>query len=286
MKLLKKVSDKKRRGHLAILVILLVFGFVSCATAPAADDYVDKDKWNLVWADEFSGWSIDSEKWAFDLGGHGFGNHELQYYTNGDNAFVRWGKLVIEARKEKHKGNPYTSAKLWTKGKASWRYGKIAVRAKLPKGQGIWPAVWMLPKDPYAMKWPAGGEIDIVELVGQAPHVVHGTLHYGEPHEFHGGKYTLEEGDFSDDFHVFTIEWEPGRITWFVDGEQYYTRTEWFSNDMYNRKEYEFPAPFNKEFMLILNVAVGGEWPGPPDNTTEFPQRMVVDYVRVYKQAN
>lgn len=269
-----------KRIALALLFVTVVF---SCTTQDVTD-YVDQEKWELIWSDEFDGRSIDREKWTYDIGGHGFGNHELQYYTNEkENAYVRGGKLTIKAKKEKYKGNPYTSAKLWTKGLASWTYGKFVARMKLPKGQGIWPAFWMLPKDPYAMKWPAGGEIDIMEIIGQAPGSLHGTLHFGEPHEYHGGTYELEEGDFSDDFHIFAIEWEEGKITWYVDGIPYYSRTEWFSNDMYYKNQYDYPAPFNKDFMLILNLAVGGQWPGRPDETTDFPQTLEVDYVRVYK---
>jgi len=268
-----------------LLILLTGLLFASCTSLPPdAPDYVDADQWELVWNDEFNGREVDKDKWAYDLGGHGFGNYELQYYTNGENAEVKGGRLIIEARKEKYKGNPYTSAKLWTRGKAAWTYGKFAIRAKLPKGQGIWPAIWMLPKDPYAMKWPAGGEIDIMEVIGQAPGLLHGTIHYGDPHTFNTGTYTLAEGDFSDDYHVFSIEWEPGKISWFVDGQKYYERTQWFSNDMYYRKKYDYPAPFNKDFMLILNLAVGGEWPGPPDETTVFPQTMEVDFVRVYQK--
>ncbi|MDC7220849.1 MAG: glycoside hydrolase family 16 protein [Spirochaetales bacterium] len=259
--------------------------FAACQSPPPVEDYTTGEEWTLVWADEFDGSELDREKWSYDVGGHGFGNHELQYYTFEDNLQVKKGLLTIEARKEKYKGNPYTSSKIWTMGKAGWTYGRFVMRARLPQGQGIWPAFWMLPMDPYAMKWPAGGEIDIMEMVGHEPATIHGTVHYGDPHEYKGGKITLKEGQFSDDFHIFSIEWEPGKITWFLDGEPYYSQTEWFSKDLYNREEYAYPAPFDKDFMIILNLAVGGEWPGPPDSTTPFPQTLEVDFVRVYQKC-
>jgi beta-glucanase (GH16 family) len=266
-------------GFIGVLLILL-----SCS--PVETVMSIEDGYELVWQDEFSGWSLDDEKWALTLGGHGFGNRELQYYTNeSSNLKVRNGKLTITARREKYQGNLYTSAKIWTLDRAAFKYGIITARMKLPKGQGIWPAFWMLPKDPYEVRWPASGEIDIMELVGHLPNEVHGTLHFGEPHEFHGGKYVLPRGDFSEDFHEFSVKWEENKITWYVDGKPYYSREQWFSNDLYNRNEYEYPAPFDKEFMLILNVAVGGEWPGNPNDTTEFPQKMEVDFVRVYQKT-
>jgi beta-glucanase (GH16 family) len=161
-----------------------------------------------------------------------------------------------------------------------WLYGRLDIRAKLPFGRGIWPAIWMLPTNNIYGGWAASGEIDIVELLGQEPNVIYGTIHYGGswPKNVHSGdSYKLSEGNFSDEFHIFSLQWEPGEIRWYVDGEHYQTQTKWTTENGV------FPAPFDQSFHLILNVAVGGNWPGAPDETTTFPQRMMVDYVRVYE---
>ena len=248
--------------------------------------------WRLVWADEFDGDRVDPVKWEFQIGTgtdyglpEGWGNNELQYYTDRqDNAFVADGKLHIVAKKESYGRCSYTSARLRTLGKGDWTYGRFEIRAKLPKGKGIWPALWMLPTDNVYGGWAASGEIDIMELVGHEPNVVHGTLHYGGPwprNKSSGGSYRLAGGDFSQDFHVFALEWEPGEIRWFVDGELYLTLTQWYTE----AQGASFPAPFDQRFHLLMNVAVGGNWPGSPAPTTQFPQEMVVDYVRVYQAA-
>ncbi|HOM99144.1 MAG TPA: glycoside hydrolase family 16 protein [Acidobacteriota bacterium] len=248
--------------------------------------------WRLVWADEFDGDRVDPVKWEFQIGTGtdyglpaGWGNNELQYYTDRqDNAFVADGKLHIVAKKESYGRCSYTSARLRTLGKGDWTYGRFEIRAKLPKGKGIWPALWMLPTDNVYGGWAASGEIDIMELVGHEPNVVHGTLHYGGPwprNKSSGGSYRLAGGDFSQDFHVFALEWEPGEIRWFVDGELYLTLTQWYTE----AQGASFPAPFDQRFHLLMNVAVGGNWPGSPAPTTQFPQEMVVDYVRVYQAA-
>jgi beta-glucanase (GH16 family) len=193
--------------------------------------------------------------------------------------------LLIEARKEKFTGpdrsRDYTSARLRTLGKGDWKYGKIEVRAKLPKGKGIWPAIWMMPTDNRYGNWPSSGEIDIMELLGHEPGVIHGTLHYGDRVKRHlekGEKFTFSKGTFADEFHVFGLEWEEGKISWSVDGKVYQTQKDWHTRDA------GFPAPFDQRFHLILNVAVGGIWPGEPDEKTEFPCAMVVDWVRVYQR--
>jgi beta-glucanase (GH16 family) len=168
-----------------------------------------------------------------------------------------------------------------TKNKGDWKYGRFDIKAKLPYGQGIWPAIWMLPTEWKYGGWAASGEVDIVELLGHEPNRVYGTLHYGGewPNNVKSGSsFSLEYGTFSMDFHVFTLEWEPGEFRWYVDGTHYLTRNEWHSENG------QYPAPFDQYFHLLLNVAVGGNWPGYPDNTTVFPQQMKVDYVRVYKK--
>jgi beta-glucanase (GH16 family) len=240
--------------------------------------------WKLVWSDEFDGpdgSAVDATRWSFAAGGGGWGNGELEDYTNKlDNASIQGGALAIKAKKEEGKPSRYTSARLTTRGKGDWLYGRVEVRAKLPRGQGIWPAIWMMPTDATYGTWPASGEIDIMELLGHEPARVYGTLHYGNPHQQQGQHYDLAQGTFADDYHTFALEWEPGEMRWYVDGDRYQTLTEWHTSSTKG----VYPAPFDRRFYLILNVAVGGAWPGYPDATTIFPQAMLVDYVRVYQR--
>jgi beta-glucanase (GH16 family) len=174
--------------------------------------------WELIWSDEFEGTELDESRWSYQYGTgaseglSGWGNAELQYYTDRpQNIFVQDGKLHIVARQEAHGGMNYTSARIRSINKGDWRYGRFEIRAKLPKGQGLWPAIWMMPTDAVYGRWPASGELDIMELVGREADVVHGTIHYGPPHTYSGGSHTRSSGDFSDDFHTFAIEWEKGR---------------------------------------------------------------------------
>lgn len=254
---------------------------------PAADilipDNVEEvpEGWELVWNDEFTGTEIDRRKWGYDTGGTGFGNNERQYYSDeAENAYVQDGNLVIEARDDSYMGLPYSSAKLQTLVLAEWQYARIDIRARLPYGQGIWPAFWMLPARAKYGSWPASGEIDIMELLGDEPETVYGTLHYrsASGHQQSGTRYTLPEGTFADDFHVFSLIWETDSIRWYIDGMLVQEQTEWHTTAA------DYPAPFDQKFYLILNLAVGGNWPGYPDETTEFPQRLWVDYVRVYQR--
>lgn len=233
--------------------------------------------WQLVWSDEFDGAEIDRTKWTFDKGGHGWGNDELQYYTDrSENARIEDGCLIIEARQEAWQGRSYTSARLKTQGLHSWTYGRIEARIQLPFGQGIWPAFWMLGDKFSTSGWPACGEIDIMEYIGKEPAKIFGTLHGPG---YSGGRgvglsYSRDGLKFADDFHVYAVEWHPEDIRWFVDDELYLIVTpEMVSGDWV----YDHP------FFILLNVAVGGHWPGSPDATTIFPQVMRVDYVRVYK---
>ena len=241
--------------------------------------------WRLVWSDEFSqpaGSVPDSSKWAFDLGGDGWGNNELEYYTSRtNNARIEGGKLVIDARRETLGNREYTSARLLTKGKWSWQYGRIEARIQIPRGQGIWPAFWMMATNIDAVGWPDGGEIDIMENIGKEPQIVHGTIH-GPGYSGAGGvggQIVLPgNSKFADDFHLFAIEWETNRIRWFVDDTNYFTATP---ASLPKGSKWVFTTP---QF-LLLNLAVGGNWPGNPDDKTEFPQRMLVDYVRVYTKT-
>lgn len=249
-----------------------------------------QNEWQLVWRDEFNGSEINMDNWSYDLPTNGRYNGEIQSYTQ-NNAFIEDGSLVIEARKEditEPSGETYnySSGKLITKGKQNWTYGKVEVKAKMPTGQGIWPAIWMMPEDEqFYGTWPKCGEIDIMELLGQTPNKVYGTIHYGEPHKESQGTYLLPEGEsFGDDYYVYSMEWEPGEIRWYIDGVLFHTANDWYSNDSNNADDYTYPAPFDQDFFLIMNISVGGGWPGNPDDTTVFPQQMAVDYVRVYQK--
>lgn len=238
---------------------------------PAIDNQIPSlPGWKLVWNDEFKGTSLDMTKWSHEVNGDGGGNNELQYYTADlKNSHVDTGYLVITALKETYLGKEYTSARMRTKGKGDWKYGRFDIRAKLPYGQGLWPAIWMLPTDWVYGGWPASGEIDIMEMLGQETRKIYGTIHYGTTtHLQTGGNYTLPNGTFAGDFHVFTVEWDSLGMKWFVDGLEYFSASH--------------GTPFDQRFHILLNVAVGGNWPGSPDEFTTFPQSMIVDYVRVY----
>nr|UUZ04252.1 laminarinase [Candidatus Neomarinimicrobiota bacterium] len=242
--------------------------------------------YQLVWHDEFNDSTIDLNKWIFEVNAHGGGNNELQYYTDRPlNCYLRNGVLVIQALQEQYTGpdgpRDYTSARINTRLKGDWKYGWFEIRAKLPYGKGLWPAIWMMPTDSRYGSWPASGEIDIMELLGHEPNKVYGTIHYGGTYPIHlqsGKSYQLAGGSFAADFHTFALQWDSTSIKWYVDGILYQTQTSW------STQGYPYPAPFDQPFFLILNVAVGGNWPGNPDNTTSFPQRMEVDYVRIFQR--
>ena len=252
---------------------------------PGSDDgYITPTSYagmSLAWADEFNGTEIDLTNWTHELGASGWGNQELQNYTARPvNSYISNGQLVIEARKENFGGADYTSARMITMGKREFTYGRIDIRAKLPVGQGMWPALWMLGANFTSVGWPHCGEIDIMENVGFEPHTVHGTAHYGPPNSNQslnpsGNSYNIPAGQtFADEFHVYTIIWENNSIKWFVDDNQFHSITQSQIGGDYN---------FNNNFFFIFNIAVGGQWPGSPDASTVFPQRMFVDYVRVFQ---
>lgn len=238
--------------------------------------------WQLVWSDEFDGTQLNMNNWSYQIMGDG-GNNEWQYYTSRPaNSWVRDGYLTIQAKKEDYYAEGrtyhYTSARLRTAGKQDFLYGRMEARIKLPKGQGIWPAFWMMPTDSVYGGWAASGEIDIMESINQATSV-YGTLHYGGnwPENTSSGCSYSNETDYSQAFHVYAIEWDPAFFKWYVDGQLYCMKTNWWSSAG------QYPAPFDQPFHFILNVAVGGNWPGYPDTATIFPQSMDVDYVRVYQ---
>jgi beta-glucanase (GH16 family) len=270
-------------GGAAIIFMIAARTGAADATAQGAEA-----SWVLTWSDEFDGpdgSAPDAKKWTTETGGGGWGNSELEYYTaRRMNSRVEKGNLVIEALREKFTGpdgatREYTSARLKTGKLFAQKYGKFEARIRIPKGQGMWPAFWMLGDDIPTTGWPACGEIDIMENVGSEPATVHGTIHGPG---YSGGKslgapYAVSSGNVADDFHVFAVEWEAKEIRFYMDGQLYETRTP---ADLPAGTRWVFDHPF----YLILNVAVGGKWPRNPDASTKFPQQMLVDYVRVYSR--
>lgn len=241
---------------------------------------LDKEGWALVWNDEFSAEFIDSTKWEHEVNGDGGGNNELQFYTASiANSYIKDDFLVIKAISRNYKGKFYTSARLRSKDKGDWTYGRFDIRAKLPIQQGIWPAIWMLPTDWTYGSWPQSGEIDIMEIIGNKPSTLYGTIHFGDPwpnNKYVGGHVDLKQGTFADEFHVFSVEWKPDTIKWFLDDSLFAVRVP---SEVFPKR-----WPFDQRFHMILNLAVGGNWPGPPDENTTFPKYMYVDYVRVYQK--
>jgi beta-glucanase (GH16 family) len=255
----------------------------SSGAANGGNDGADRPGWKVAWSDEFDdakGTAVDASKWNMINKGDGFGNNELEYYTDRtDNAATDGdGNLVITAKKESYMGRDYTSARLESSGKFEREFGRFEARIRVPKGQGLWPAFWLLGNNIGSDGWPTCGEIDIMENVGKEPSIVHGSMHGpgysgGNPLT---GSYTLPNGaKLADDFHVFAIEWEMNVVRFYVDDQLYETR---MPSDVPAGKTWVYDHPF----YVILNVAVGGTWPGSPDGTTTFPQTMLVDYVRVY----
>ena len=280
--------------HIRAWIVSIAFLVVGCSIALAAQTAnipaASRDGWKLIWSDEFNGANgslPDSNKWGFATGGNGWGNRELEYYTaRAENAQLHGGYLIISANRETFTGSDgvrreFTSARLKTAGKFSQTYGRFEARLKLPVGQGIWPAFWLLGDDLPQVGWPKRGEIDIMELVGSDPSTVLGTIH-GPDYSGDKGistRFSLPKGKrFSDDFHLFAVEWEPNVIRFYVDETLYAKRTP---TDLPAGAKWVFDHPF----FIILNVAVGGNLPGPPDSSTRFPQTMIVDYVRVYVRA-
>lgn len=243
--------------------------------------------YNLLWNDEFSGDVLDETIWNYEPHEPGWTNQELQEYTvSTDNVFTRDGKLVIKAIKtEKNGADYYTSGKVTSQNKKDFTYGKVVASAKVPKGQGLWPAIWMMPQDEsFYGQWPKCGEIDIMEVLGSRVDTAYGTIHYGEPHAEQQGTYVLENETFADDFHEYSVEWEPGEMRFYIDGNLYHTVNDWFTA-LPDEDEKPYPAPFNQPFFVQMNLAVGGTWPGNPDETTDFDKaEFEIDYVRVYQK--
>ena len=281
-------GDTKKEGAETFTLNLssVVNGVIAKATGTGTirDDDEGGAFTNLVWSDEFDGPALNQSFWTFELGDGcaknlcGWGNNELQTYTSRpENISFEGGNMIITARKEALDGRQYTSVRIKTEGKKTFKYGRIEFRAKLPIGKGIWPAFWLLPQSNVFGGWPRSGEIDLMEYLGHEPNKVHGTVHYGPgPGSIQKtATYTLPSGNFNEGFHTFSVEWDVDVIRWYVDGTLFSTvNKSGFGGNNY---------PFNEEFFLIINMAVGGNWPGAPDANTVFPQQLVVDYVRVYQ---
>lgn len=263
----------------------VVIGSVAWGTTEVIAQQPPANRGKLVWSDEFDGDKLNYSKWECEINAFGGGNDELQLYTDRkENVRVENGSLVIEARKEavsiSGTERKYSSARVRSKNRGDWKYGRFDIRAKLPEGQGVWPALWMMPTDDKYGTWASSGEIDIMEMKGQEPSRVLGTLHFGASwpkNRFASGTFDLPRGKFSDDFHLFGFEWREGKMTWLIDDQPYQTMTKW------DTEAAPFPAPFNEPFHMIINVAVGGRFLGNPNDTTRFPAKLLVDYVRVYE---
>ncbi len=250
---------------------------------PPVEGYNYDGEWELFWSDEFdagAGEPINDEFWTCEVGGWGWGNAQAEHNTDRTENVVHTGDgtLAIIAREEEFEGNEYTSGRCNTNDKFEFTYGRVEARIDLPEGQGIWPAFWMLGADFPDTMWPDSGEIDIMEFLGHELGTVHGTVH-GPGYSGGGGigQAVRYEESLADDFHVFGIEWEPNVIRWYVDGEEYFQidPTDLFGSDWV----------FNDPFFMLINVAVGGNWPGYPDDTTVFPQEMLIDWIRVYQRG-
>lgn len=270
----------RNKYHYLLLMICLVLPLVALTGAT-------ENQYHLVWADNFNGNRLDTAVWRVikgngrQYGENGYGNGELEYYTGRpENIDVKDGHLVITARKKPYRDEPYTSARIRTKNSYSWKYGKFEARIKLPYGHGMWPAFWMLPvsnRTGLGCRLSHTPEIDIMEMIGRNPSTDYGTAHwYVNGHHMKGGKYRLKKGNLADGYHTYAVIWSPDRIQWLLDGNPF------FEVNRDSLKPYKWP--YNKKFTLILNLAVGGIWPHNPDSTTQFPQHMYVDYVRVYRK--
>lgn len=269
---------------IGLMILVTIIGCKSDVTNEKIKN--ELPKYELVWSDEFDKNGLpDSTKWSYDYGNGcpncGWGNNEKQFYTKNrlENVRVENGHLIIQAHKEDFEGSQYTSARIVTKEKGDWLYGKFEIRAKLPKGIGTWPAIWMLPTDWEYGGWPASGEIDIMEHVGYAQDTVHGTIHtqaYNHGIGTHKGQPIFTK-NASEEFHTYGIEWTQDTMKWFIDEVQYF--------EVANENKTFAEWPFDKRFYLILNVAVGGNWGGKYGvEDSIFPQQMMVDYVRVYQK--
>jgi beta-glucanase (GH16 family) len=240
-----------------------------------------KTGWKLLWRDEFNRAEINYNYWTLQEGKDSWGNNELQHYTDRrENCYTENGKLIIKAIKENYENSQYSSARIMTKQKVNFYYGKIEIRAKLPKGKGLFPAFWLLPTEDIYGDSKKNGEIDIMEMLGDDPKVIYGVAHYSLKDKYKSWKkYNDKKTDFSKDFHVYSLEWSPRQLNWLIDSKTYFSfDLENTFNDGYN--------PYTNKFYLIMNLAVGGDWPGTPTDDAVFPASIEVDYVRYYAPVN
>ncbi|MCR4631175.1 MAG: family 16 glycosylhydrolase [Treponema sp.] len=291
---MKRFTSKLLTGISVTLIASSILA--GCSKQNAASKVKAPEGWHLVWNDEFNGKEIDLTKWDFQLGTgsqyglEGWGNNELQYYRK-ENASVKDGNLILEARKEDFGGCAYTSARLRTVKDDGTElftktYGRIEARIKMPTGNGIWPAFWLLPATTDYGTWASSGEIDILEAKGRLPNRVYGTVHFGQAwpgNKYSGGMYKFPAGETIADFHVYSLEWEPGLLRWLVDGNLYYETQQWWSLGAGESEPYPYPAPYDKPFYILLNFALGGNYDGGvAPEASDLPAQMLVDYVRVY----
>ena len=278
---------KSKKLISSVLVLSMLLPMAACT--PKKTETPQLEGYNLLWSDEFDGKEMDKSKWNYEPHQPGWTNNELQEYTTStDNVFVKDGNLVLKAIKTEKDGKPYyTSGKVTGQNKTDFLYGKVVVSAKVPEGQGLWPAIWMMPKqESYYGQWPKCGEIDIMESLGNDTTISYSTIHYGEPHAEQQGTIT-KTGDesFSSKFHEYSVEWEPGEMRFYTDGELVLTCNDWFTA-VEGADDKPYPAPFNQPVFVQMNLAVGGNWPGNPDETTDFSKaEFQIDYVRVYQKA-
>jgi beta-glucanase (GH16 family) len=269
-----------RLFYFLTLFVLLTSCVAPSAVQPTPTAIAVPDGWELLWQDEFDGNTFDTSNWTYDLGGGGWGNGEMQVYTDKpENARVENGLLVIEARKEtlENGGLQFTSARLKTQGLQTFQYGRIEARIKVPEGKGLWPAFWMLGENFPVAGWPDCGEIDIMEYVGREPDLIIGTMHGpGYSGALGLSKWNRQSYNIADDFHIYAIEWDANQISWFFDGEKYST----FTREVVSNRPWVFDQPF----FIILNMAIGGTLGGLVTPDTEFPAHYLVDYVRVYNK--
>ena len=270
-----------------VAVSLSLIGVAAAQEAESAAEAVSESEstpivvpegWTLVWHDEFDGDAIDEANWTYDIGAGGWGNGEAQYYTDRpENARIEDGMLVIEARQERFEESYYTSARLKSEGLQEFQYGRIEARLRVPAGRGLWPAFWMLGSNFSEVGWPDSGEIDIMEYLGREPDLIFGTIHGpGYAGALGLSNWNRQDYDIADDFHTYAVEWDEDGFTWFYDGEAYgsYVRAD------IGEREW----PFDQPFFIILNLALGGQFPGPIGLDVVFPKQYLVDYVRVFQQ--
>lgn len=257
-------------------------------TIPAKCETLSYDGYTLQWEDDFHGPELNREDWNVELHEPGWVNHELQAYIDSPQTiYIQDSSLVLKPVEKKNPDGTvsYISGRVNTQHKHDFLYGIFEARIKVPAGRGFLPAFWMMPTEEERYgQWPRCGEIDIMEVLGHDTTKTYGTIHYGNPHQQSQGHFALPSGGFAEEYHNYAVQWEPGKIKWYLDGELFFTETEWYSFTD-GKGKVPYPAPFDQPFYIILNLAVGGDWPGSPDMTTDMDHAALwVDWVRVYQK--